>query len=140
MARREMIPAHRQQELAEMVNKDGGGALLSTTSPEETRLVNDLLRLRKISIEPEGKPSDGSSADYYKLPFNSSQLQDLISFRDMNAQIGEIFRATFRYGQCPHSPRERELKKIIFYAQAELSRLEKYEHVANLGEENRNDI
>lgn len=72
------------------------------------------------------KPSDGSSADYYVLPPGAAQLQDLISFRDMNAQLGEIFRAAYRYGQGHHSPRERDLRKIIFYAQAELERLEKY--------------
>lgn len=70
--------------------------------------------------------NDGSTADYYVLPEGAKQLQDLIAFRDMNAQVGEIFRATYRYGQGHHSSRERDLKKIIFYAQAELERLEKY--------------
>lgn len=70
--------------------------------------------------------SDGSSADYYKLPEGATQLQDLISYRDMNAQMGEIFRACYRYGQVAHSPKERDLKKIIFYAQAELERLSKW--------------
>lgn len=77
------------------------------------------------------KPGDGSSADYYVIPSEvlppgAEQLQDLISFRNMNAQLGEIFRAAYRYGQGHHSPRERDLRKIIFYAQAELDRLEKY--------------
>ena len=46
-----------------------------------------------------GVTSDGSSADYYKLPANSRELQDLISFKNMNAQIGEIFRSCYRFGQ-----------------------------------------
>lgn len=71
--------------------------------------------------------SDGSTASYYELPENASQLQDLISFKDMNAQMGEIFRATYRYGQVAHSERRRDLNKIIFYAQAEINRLDKYE-------------
>jgi len=71
--------------------------------------------------------SDGSTASYYELPAGAKELQDLIAFRNMNAQIGEIFRAVYRYGQVAHSPRERDLKKIIFYAQAELDRLAKYE-------------
>jgi len=72
--------------------------------------------------------SDGSSADYYFLPPNEpEQLQDLISYKNMNAQIGEIFRACYRYDQVAHSPRERDLKKIIFYAQAELKRIADYE-------------
>lgn len=70
--------------------------------------------------------SDGSSADYYKLPPNSSQLQDLISYKNLNAQIGEIFRECYRYGQASHSDEMRGINKILFYAQAELERLEKY--------------
>jgi hypothetical protein len=71
--------------------------------------------------------SDGSTASYYELPEGAKQLQDLIPHRDMNAQIGEIFRACYRYGLVGHSPRKRDIKKIIFYAQAELDRLEKLE-------------
>jgi hypothetical protein len=70
--------------------------------------------------------SDGSSADYYDLPEGAKKLQDLISFRDMNAQLGEIFRACYRYGIVAHSPKIRDLNKIIFYAQAEIEKLEKY--------------
>ena len=34
--------------------------------------------------------SDGSTASYYELPAGAAQLQDLISHRNMNAQLGEI--------------------------------------------------
>ena len=70
--------------------------------------------------------SDGSSADYYKLPPRAKQLQDLISFRNMNAQMGEIGRTWYRYGTEHHSSKERDLKKIIFYAKEELKRIKKY--------------
>lgn len=60
--------------------------------------------------------SDGSTASYYELPKDATELQDLISFRDMNAQTGEIFRACYRYGLVEHSPKIRDIKKIIFYA------------------------
>jgi hypothetical protein len=69
--------------------------------------------------------SDGSTADYYVLPEGATQLQDLISHRDMNSQIGEIFRACYRYGIVSHSDKMRDAKKIRFYAQAEVERLEK---------------
>jgi len=69
--------------------------------------------------------SDGSTASYYELPEGATELQHLISYRDMNAQLGEIFRATYRYGQCSHSNKLREAKKIKFYAEAEIERLEK---------------
>ena len=68
--------------------------------------------------------SDGSTARYYELPEGAKELQDLISHRDMNAQMGEIFRAVYRYGLVEHSPKIRDIKKIIYYAEAELKRLE----------------
>jgi hypothetical protein len=68
--------------------------------------------------------SDGLHAEYYTLPNNSTQLQDLISNRNMNAQIGEIFRECYRYGLASHSDELRGIKKILFYANAELKRLE----------------
>jgi len=68
--------------------------------------------------------SDGSTASYYELPKNSTELQDLISAKNMNAQIGEIFRECYRYGQASHSDELRGIKKILFYANAELKRLQ----------------
>lgn len=67
--------------------------------------------------------SDGSTASYYELPLGVTQLQHLISHRNMNAQIGEIFRACYRYGQASHSDQLRDAKKIQFYANAEVERL-----------------
>ena len=69
--------------------------------------------------------SDGSTASYYELPEQAKELQDLISHRDMNSQIGEIFRACYRYGLVEHSDKLRDAKKIKFYAEAEIKRLEK---------------
>jgi hypothetical protein len=68
--------------------------------------------------------SDGSTADYYKLPAGCTQLQDLISYRNLNAQDGEIFRAIYRKGRASHSDELRDAKKVLFYAQAEVKRLE----------------
>ena len=67
--------------------------------------------------------SDGSTASYYVLPEKATELQDLISAKNMNAQIGEIFRECYRYGQANHSDEVRGIKKILFYAEAELKRL-----------------
>lgn len=75
--------------------------------------------------------SDGSTASYYVLPEGARELQDLISARDMNAQIGEIFRACYRYGLCRHSDQLRDAKKILFYAQAEVARLETLQEQAS---------
>lgn len=69
--------------------------------------------------------SDGTTASYYQLPDGCSELQDLISYRNMNAQDGEIFRAIYRKGRASHSDELRDAKKVLFYAQAEVERLEK---------------
>jgi len=69
--------------------------------------------------------SDGSTASYYVLPDGSLELQDLISDKNMNAQIGEIFRECYRYGQASHCNELRGINKILFYANAEKDRLEK---------------
>lgn len=78
----------------------------------------------KIHQGVSGK-SDGLHADYYTLPKNATQLQDLISHRNMNAQIGEIFRECYRYGLASHSDELRGINKIFFYAKAEKERLER---------------
>jgi hypothetical protein len=72
------------------------------------------------------KKSDGSTASYYELPSDAEQLQDLISYKNMNAQIGEIFRACYRYDEVEHSDMLRDAKKIRFYADAEIKRLERW--------------
>ena len=69
--------------------------------------------------------SDGSTARYYELPEGATELQDLISYKNMNAQIGEVFRACYRYGEVAHSEMLRDAKKIKFYAEAEIKRLER---------------
>ena len=71
--------------------------------------------------------SDGSTASYYELPEGATELQHLISYRNMNAQVGEAFRSLYRMGSASHSDRMRDCKKVIFYMQAELDRMEKYE-------------
>ena len=71
--------------------------------------------------------SDGSTASYYELPKDAEQLQDIISAKNMNSQIGEIFRSCMRYGQVEHSKKLRDAKKIKFYIEAEIKRLEKYD-------------
>lgn len=76
-------------------------------------------------LKPMNARSDGASADYYLLPKGATQLQDLISHRNMNAQIGEIFRACYRYGIASHSDQLRDAKKILFYAHSEVKRLER---------------
>lgn len=87
--------------------------------------MNDQSQDQKQNAEQLNGWSDGSTADYYQLPPGATELQHLISARDMNAQIGEIFRAAYRYGKAGHSSQLRDAKKMVFYAKAEVERLEK---------------
>jgi hypothetical protein len=73
--------------------------------------------------------SDGSTADYYELPEGARELQDLISHRNLNAQDGEMFRAIYRKGRASHSDELRDARKVLFYATAEVKRLEKLQRV-----------
>ena len=93
----------------------------SVTTKPNTLVVEKSL----TSYKGTQSSSDGSSADYYVLPNGAKELQDLISHKNMNAQIGEIFRSCYRYGEVAHSKMLRDAKKIKFYAEAEIKRLEK---------------
>lgn len=76
-----------------------------------------------MNISKRKITSDGSTARYYELPNYATELQHLISHKNMNAQIGEIFRACYRYGEVSHSDMLRDARKIRFYADAEVARL-----------------
>ncbi len=88
-------------------------------SAEQARIEAHLESMMQVS---EGT-SDGSTASYYELPDGAAELQDLISHKDMNSQIGEIFRACYRMGEASHSNELRDAKKIKFYIDAEIKRL-----------------
>ena len=100
---------------------------LSDTKSRKVQFTPTQIALaNRLGIKlPEEVVSDGSTAAYYELPEGASELQDLISHRDMNAQIGEIFRSCYRYGIASHSDKLRDAKKIKFYIDAEIKRLEK---------------
>lgn len=76
--------------------------------------------------------NNGGSTDYYKIPEGAKDLQDLIEYKKMNFSQGNIFKAIFRAGEEHHSSYERDLHKIIFFAERELKRIEResnYERV-----------
>ena len=69
--------------------------------------------------------NNGGTTDYYQLPSNAKQLQDLIEYRNMNFAQGNIFKAIYRANanSNDHSSYERDLNKIIWFAQRELNRI-----------------
>jgi hypothetical protein len=101
-------------------------AVSSDTTGNNNVAVGHVAPSTGLSWEsPDNTLSDGSTASYYELPSNAEELQDLISYRDMNAQIGEVFRSCYRYGIDSNSDKLRDDKKIKFYIDAEIKRLEK---------------
>ena len=103
----------------ELIQKRTGN--VHSSGRTEAKPAPTALQKQRISAAPN--VSDGSTASYYELPDGAAELQDLISHKDMNAQIGEIFRAAYRYGESSHSDELRDAKKIKFYVDAEIKRL-----------------
>ena len=69
--------------------------------------------------------SDGLKANYYDLPQGAATLQDLIAAKNLNHANGEIFCSIYRRGAAGHTDELRDARKVLFYAQAEVQRLEK---------------
>jgi len=69
--------------------------------------------------------SDGSTASYYELPNNASELQDLISAKNMNYSVGSIFVLCCEHGEAQSvQSRINIVKGIIKHAEYERKRLE----------------
>ncbi len=112
-----------------VVIPDGSaGRLIYEDHWRERRIELGLEKKVEEEVMSESK-SDGSTASYYELPAGCTELQDLISHRNLNAQDGEMFRAIYRKGRASHSDELRDAKKVLFYAQAEVERLEKLKGV-----------
>ena len=70
--------------------------------------------------------SDGSTADYYKLPANATELQHLISYRNMNHCDGVLFELCYDHARA--SSVEDKLKiarSMVYYAGSEVRRIER---------------
>lgn len=67
--------------------------------------------------------SDGSTASYYELPVNATELQHLISHRDMNYSIGSIFCLVYDHS-ITGSENLNIAKEILRHAEHEVARLQ----------------
>lgn len=82
--------------------------------------------LEAHGIKPDTSLNNGGSTNYYQLPPNAKEMQDLIEYRQMNFSQGNMFKAMYR-ANAPdntHSSYERDLHKIIWYAERELNRIQ----------------
>jgi len=69
--------------------------------------------------------NNGGSTDYYKFQEDWNECLDIIEGREMNYAQGNIMKVafTFNVGRHDGTDYERELNKIIFFAQRELERI-----------------
>lgn len=67
--------------------------------------------------------STGEATDYYKLPKWATELRHLMQYKNMNFDVGNIFKASYRLGEKDGIDHEYDLMKIIFFAQSELERV-----------------
>lgn len=67
--------------------------------------------------------NNGGSTDYYKFDPSWKEVADIIEYKGMTYNIANCFKACFRLGGEHHSSRERDLNKIIYFAQRELNLL-----------------
>jgi len=65
---------------------------------------------------------EGWSSDYYQLPPNASELGDLIEYRDMNFNVGNIFKACYRLGHKEGVSDIYDLHKIKYFVEREIHR------------------
>lgn len=71
--------------------------------------------------------NNGGSTDYYKFKENWKECQDIIEDRELNFSQGNIFKSAFCFNIGRHSATdyERELNKIIYFANRELERIKR---------------
>lgn len=75
----------------------------------------------------ENSINNGGSTSYYKFNESWKECQDIIEHRDMNFSQGNIFKSAFCFNIGRHNATDyqRELNKIVYFANRELKRIEK---------------
>lgn len=98
---------------------------------EPKYLTEDEILQNFIIVEENKNPNrsinNGGSTSYYKFNEDWKECQDIIEHRDMNFSQGNIFKSAFCFNIGRHNATdyERELNKIVYFANRELKRIEK---------------
>ena len=111
------------------------GVLNALNIPYQTDDSNNLIIISKLkrqdfkkkedtSEEQDSSVNNGGSTSYYKIG-EYKDLQDIIENRNMNFAQGNILKAAFCFNVGRHegTSYERELNKIIYFANRELQRI-----------------
>lgn len=105
---------------------DDGGVLATDMDLHQQYLYPEDFELIKVAPEPEtlgeGKKSpDGGPQQYYDFDQGWKTLNDIIEWLSYNKwgdnswQLGNIFKATFRWGDKEGTSKEYDARKIIYY-------------------------
>lgn len=103
---------------------------ISEGKPTEPELHDRILRAKTRRLQELGEVEaheelpGGSTPSQYAIPEGAKDLQDLIEHREMNFADGNIFKATYRKGTCSHSDELRDARKVLWFAEREVKRLE----------------
>lgn len=68
---------------------------------------------------------NGWSTSYYKVPAFATELGHLIEHKNMNFNVGNIFKACYRLGEKTGTSALYDINKIIWFAQMEKQRIER---------------
>ena len=80
--------------------------------------------------------NNGGDTDYYQINSSWTSFQDVIEAREMNYAQGNIFKVacTFNIGRHEGTNYERELNKIIWFANRELKRIKSGQNIRTINE------
>ncbi len=76
-------------------------------------------------MDTQPTSASGWSSDYYVLPPNAQELADLIEYREMNFNVGNIFKATYRLGHKDGVDELYDLNKIRWFVAREIRRVKR---------------
>lgn len=102
----------------------------STYKELQEEFREDMMNTGLIETNHETKSNNsdnnGGPTDYYKILDGMKSVQDIIEHTNMNFAQGNILKAAYCLNTLRHdgTTYERELNKIIYFAQRELNKME----------------
>jgi hypothetical protein len=123
------------EELAENMQASLSKAKDKYSSIKNSATVGDVIDQQVLKHVVEAQEhlleaiNNGGTTSYYDVPEGAKTLNDLIEYKEMPFWLGELFKAAYalqeRAARSENASEERELNKIIYYANRRLARLKK---------------
>jgi hypothetical protein len=82
--------------------------------------------IKPIDFSLNSQPkATGLGNNYYMLPSNAKDIQDLIEYRNMPFGIACIFKACYRFGQKPSVTELYDAQKMKWFAERKIAEIER---------------